>query len=120
VQPQKVVYHINGNDPKLLNAALGNVKNHLNGVGEDNITLAVVLHGDGVELLKLAVDDINLQGKVAGLRGQKVKFLVCGNTLKSRQIKLEDLFEVAETDVVPSGVVELATLQQQGYAYIKP
>ncbi len=114
------MYHINYKDPKLLNSALGNIKNHINGVGEDNITLVVVLHGDGVELLKLAMEDTNLQSKVLELRAQKVKFLICNNTLKSRTIKLEDLFEATEADVVPSGVVELARLQQQGYAYIKP
>jgi intracellular sulfur oxidation DsrE/DsrF family protein len=119
-QKHKVAYHINYNDPKLVNAALGNVKNHINAVGVDNLDLVVVLHGDGLDFLKKAKDDIELQSKVVGLREQKVKFAVCNNTLKARNIKLEDLFEVAEADIVPAGVVELAKLQEQGYAYIKP
>ncbi len=33
---------------------------------------------------------------------------------------LANLFNVDEKDIVPSGVAELAKLQQQGYMYIKP
>ena len=31
-----------------------------------------------------------------------------------------DLYYVEEADIVPSGVAQLAVLQSQGYAYIKP
>jgi len=31
-----------------------------------------------------------------------------------------DLHDVSKADVVPSGVAELAILQGQGFAYIKP
>ena len=43
------------------------------------------------------------------------------DTLKGRKINYKnDLFDVSEKDIVPSGVAELAKLQQQGYVYIKP
>ena len=32
----------------------------------------------------------------------------------------EDLYDFSEADIVPSGVAELAILQSQGFAYIKP
>ena len=31
-----------------------------------------------------------------------------------------DLFDVSKADIVPSGVAEVANLQQKGYVYIKP
>jgi intracellular sulfur oxidation DsrE/DsrF family protein len=38
-----------------------------------------------------------------------------------RKIDYEDeLFEVFDDMIVPSGVAELSHLQQQGYTYIKP
>jgi hypothetical protein len=41
--------------------------------------------------------------------------------LRGRKISYEnDLFEVFEEDIVPSGVAEVSYLQQQGYTYIKP
>ena len=118
---QKVVYHVNFNDPKTLKAALGNVQNHIAAVGKDNIEIKIVMHGDGVDLLKIANTDPDMQSKVINLKGQKVDFVVCNNTLVGRKINYKnDLFDVSERDIVPSGVAELARLQQQGYVYIKP
>ncbi len=40
---------------------------------------------------------------------------------KGRNISYKnDLFEVLEDNIVPSGVAELSHLQQMGYTYIKP
>lgn len=121
--PQKVVYHINGpagDDGKGYNSALGNIRNDIEAVGADNLDLRVVLHGDGVELMQLASDDFDMQSKIINLRGQGVRFLLCNNTLKARNIDPASLFEVAQQDVVPSGVAELGKLQMEGFAYIKP
>ena len=118
---QKVVYHINTNDEKQLSAAMGNIQNHINAVGKDNIDLKVVMHGNGVDLLKIANTNPDMQSKVTDLKSQGIAFQVCNNTLKDRKINYKnDLFDVSEKDIVPNGVAELAKLQQQGYVYIKP
>jgi hypothetical protein len=120
-EKQKVVYHINYNDEKLLNAALGNVKNHISAIGQDKIDVKVVVHGNGVDLLKIANTDLDMQQKVISLKKSGVAFEVCNNTLVGRKINFKnDLFDVSQADIVPAGVAELATLQQKGYAYIKP
>ncbi len=118
---QKVVYHINYNDEKQLNAAMGNVKNHINAIGKDKIDVKVVMHGNGLDLLKVANTDLNMQQKVIGLKKDGVAFQVCKNTLVNKKINYKnDLFDVSEKDIVPSGVAEVANLQQKGYVYIKP
>lgn len=121
---QKVVYHINGlggEEGKAYRAALNNVQNHINAVGKDKIEVKVVLHGNGVELLREAVANQKLQSDVTNLKTQNVQFLVCQNTLTTRKIDPDaDLFEVFDDDIVPSGVAELSYLQQQGYTYVKP
>lgn len=121
---QKVVYHINyngGDGGKDYKAALGNIQNHINAVGAKNLDLKVVLHGNGVYLLRDAVKNLQLQGTVSNLKRQNVAFAVCKNTLTGRKINAEkDLFEVFDDDIVPSGVAELARLQGMGYTYIKP
>ena len=120
-QKQKVVYHINYNDEKQLNAALGNVKNHISAIGKDKIDVRVVMHGNGVDLLKIANTDLNMQQKVIGLKKDGVAFQVCNNTLVNKKIDYKnDLFDVSKADIVPSGVAEVANLQQKGYVYIKP
>jgi intracellular sulfur oxidation DsrE/DsrF family protein len=130
---QKVVYHINYDNPKHQAGALRNIQNHINAVGAENLDLKVVLHGNGLALLlepealathpkfKHANADQNMTAKVANLKDQGVDFQVCNNTVKGRKVDYEtDLYDVSENDIVPSGVAELAKLQAEGYMYIKP
>jgi intracellular sulfur oxidation DsrE/DsrF family protein len=129
---QKVVYHVNYYNAKKQAGALRNIQNHINAVGAENLDLKVVLHGNGVSLLlypdslestkmKEANATDNLQAKISGLKDQGVTFQVCANTLKGRKVEHEDdLYDVEKADIVTSGVAQLAILQGQGYAYIKP
>ena len=129
---QKVVYHINYDNPKQQAGALRNIQNHINAVGAENLEIKVVMHGNGHSLLttpdalertKLNHANANddMQTRILGLKNQGVAFNVCANTLKGKNIDREnDLFDVSESDIVPSGVAELAHLQSQGYTYIKP
>ncbi len=121
---QKVVYHINyngGDDDKMYRGAMRNIQNHINAVGAENMDIKVVLHGNGLGLLMSAKENLTLQGAVANLKSQDVGFHVCANTLNGRKISYDDdLFDVFEEDIVPSGVAELSRLQQMGYTYIKP
>ena len=130
---QKVVYHVNGDNPKQQTGALRNIQNHINAVGAENLDIRVVMHGNGVSMVLLpealgkvkAFKNANstpqMQATVDGLKDQGVKFNVCANTLKGRGVSRTDqLYMVEEADIVPSGVAELGILQSQGYAYIKP
>jgi intracellular sulfur oxidation DsrE/DsrF family protein len=129
---QKVVYHINYDDPKAQAGALRNIQNHINAVGKENLELKVVLHGNGLALLlepgskdktklKHANATDEMTAKIAGLKQQGVAFNICANTLKGKKVNYEqDLYDVSKGDIVPSGVAELAKLQAQGYTYIKP
>ncbi|MBI3575632.1 MAG: DsrE family protein [Gammaproteobacteria bacterium] len=118
---QKVVYHINTDDPKVLKAAMNNVQNHINAVGKENIDLRVVMHGDGLALLQKAKDDQDTKSKVDNLKLQGIAFNVCANTLKGKKLNYKsDLYDVSEKDIVPSGVAEIAHLQKLGFTYVKP
>ena len=129
---QKVVYHINYDDPKTQAGALRNIQNHINAVGAENLDLKVVMHGKGLTLLltpdaaantklKMGNATDEIQAKISGLKDQGVGFQVCSNTLKGKKIDHEaDLYDVDSADIVPSGVAELARLQAMGYTYIKP
>jgi intracellular sulfur oxidation DsrE/DsrF family protein len=129
---QKVVYHINYDDPKAQAGALRNIQNHINAVGKENLDLKVVMHGKGLSLLltpdqlentklKLGNATDEMQAKISGLKDQGVGFEVCANTLKGKKVNYEDdLYDVEKADIVPSGVAEVAKLQSMGYSYIKP
>lgn len=129
---QKVVYHINYDNPKQQAGALRNIQNHINAVGAENLQMKVVLHGNGLSMLvypdslkntklKNANATDQMQAKIDGLKDQGVGFNVCANTLKGKKISLEDdVYNVDQGAVVPSGVAHLSYLQAQGYTYIKP
>jgi intracellular sulfur oxidation DsrE/DsrF family protein len=128
---QKVVYHMNVDDAQTQTATLGNIQNHINAVGSENIEVKVVMHGDGVSLvmepealkgtkMKAANATPEMQAKLSGLKQQGVKFEICANTLKGRNVPMDALYDADEADIVPSGVAELSRLQQMGYTYIKP
>jgi len=130
---QKVVYHINYDNPKQQAGALRNIQNHINAVGAENLELKVVLHGNGLALLlepdslakvpkfKNANATEDMTAKISGLKDQGVNFNVCANTLNGRKVDyLTDLYDVNDSDIVPSGVAEVAKLQAMGYSYIKP
>ena len=100
-------------------------------MGAENIDLRVVMHGDGVSLvlepdalegtkMKAANATDVVQAKISGLKDQGVKFEVCANTLKGRNVPIDALYDVSEEDIVPSGVAEISRLEQLGYTYIKP
>lgn len=121
---QKAVYHMNyagGIDGSGYRPALNNMQNHLDAVGDANLDLRVVMHGDGLGLLASADKDQGLQAIISGLKERGVEFLVCKNTLDGRNIDPEeDLFDVWPEDIVQAGVAEVARLQGEGFVYIKP
>ncbi len=130
-EKQKVVYQLNKYGPQKQTAVLRNVQNHINAVGAENIELAIVMHGDGLSLLlypdalsetkmKEANADDQMQARIAGLKQQGVVFQVCANTIKGRDVDVDDLYDIDDADIVPSGVAEIAKLQAEGYSYLRP
>lgn len=116
----RVIYHVNQGEPTLHVAALRNIQNHINAVGAENLDIKVVMHGPGLNLLAGAKENADLQAAVDSLKLQGVEFQVCRNTMVSRQMQLDALYDAKESDIVDSGVAQLSILQRQGYTYIKP
>lgn len=114
----KVVYHVSDTESQAL-GALRNVRNHLD--TDPTAKIIVVTHAQGVDFLMEGTKDKNgspYAGPVSALKSRGVSFEVCEITLKTRGLKKEQFLQ--EADFTPSGVVRLAKLQGQGYAYIRP
>ncbi len=113
-----VVYHIDNASTQALKG-LRNIRNHIE--TDPTAKITVVTHAFGVDFLMEGMKDRNessFAATVAALTARGVKFEVCEITLKNRNLKKEQFIQ--EADFTPSGVVRLAKLQKQGYAYIKP
>jgi intracellular sulfur oxidation DsrE/DsrF family protein len=114
----KVVYHLNDLDK--VSFVLGNIQNHLDGVGgPDHVTIALVVHGPALRAFHITQANPDLTQRVGKLGKAGVRFAACGNTMKSQKVTLGDLlpgFVAADR----GGVVRIAELQAQGYLYLRP
>jgi intracellular sulfur oxidation DsrE/DsrF family protein len=121
---QKIIYHISesGEDRAGKQAGwLGSMQNHFAALKPGDLDMAVVMNGDGINLLIKAKSDPDLRSRIDKLKQQGARFLVCRNTLVSRGIDpATDLYDVKTGDLVAAGVAEIAMLESQGYGYLRP
>ena len=114
----KVVYHFDNAVAQGLKG-LRNVRNHID--TDPTAKITVVTHAEGVDMLMegaKAANGTEYAPLVSALKSRGVTFEICEITLKNRGLKKEQFIQ--EADFTPSGVVRIAKLQLQGYAYIKP
>ena len=122
-QPRKhrVVYHLTEPGVEKARAVLGNIVNHVNGVGGwDHVeALELVVHGQALKSFVTKDMDPALRGALDRLQTQGLALGACGNTMKGMNLTLEQLPE--GTKPLPQGgVVRVMELQEAGYVYIRP
>ena len=114
----KVVYHFDNAAAQGLKG-LRNVRNHID--TDPTARITVVTHAEGVDMLMegaKAANGTEYAPLVSALKSRGVTFEICEITLKNRGLNKDQFIQ--EADFTPSGVVRIAKLQLQGYAYIKP
>jgi uncharacterized protein len=113
---QKVAYHLSDLDK--VNFVLGNIKNHYDGTG-GNVDIALVVHGPALAAFKSKGISAAISGRFAGLVHEGLDPHACANTMQGMDIALADLLEGFHA-ADKGGVVKLAELQREGYAYLRP
>jgi uncharacterized protein len=114
----KVIYHLNDLDK--VSFVLGNIQNHLDGVGgPDHVTIALVVHGQALRAFHSASANPDLSKRVGQFSKAGLELAACGNTMKSQNVALKDLLPGFIADE-RGGVVRIAELQSQGYLYLRP
>ena len=130
----KVVYHADFADPRRFSAMLTSIHNmvtyYQNNLVEYDVRIVFVAHG-----IRFVTDDKlnktpfqedaalaerreNLKGRLSALRDvQNVKLELCDITRSGINLPADKLYKGVET--VDSGVVRIAELQRDGFAYIK-
>ncbi|MBI5380037.1 MAG: DsrE family protein [Nitrospirae bacterium] len=117
---QKVVYHFNQGDLRVWKAGLMNISNHLESAGPERARIVAVLHGPSLDIVNKGKSQPEVLRLIEELKARGVLFRICHNTVNQRKIDWErDLYDCKPGDLVPSGVAEIARLQQLGYAYIR-
>ncbi len=119
----KVAIHVDENDPARMNMALNNVANvrkYYDSVGE-SVEIELVAYGPGLHMLRADTSPVKDRIAVMSLEIDNLTFSACGNTHSAMSKKAgKDVVLLDEANMVPSGVVQLVTLQEQGYSYIRP
>src|ERR1044072_4987017 len=114
----KVAYHLS--DAEQASFVIGNIQNHFDGVGgPEFVTIALVVHGPALKAFHAPSASSELRQKLSKLAKAGLALEACGNTMKSQNVTLKDLLP-GFVAVEQGGVVRLAELQAQGYAYLKP
>lgn len=111
----RVVFHHSNDDPDLHEEVAANIGNLLDDDTVDLDTVALVANGDGLDFL---LDDSPQRDRIVELQQRGVQFKQCSNTLDGSDATEDDLVDGVE--LVSSGVGELARLQADGWAYLRP
>ena len=118
-----IAVHVDQNDPQVINMALNNVNNLTKYYASqgDTAIVEVVAYGPGLAMFVKDKSPVADRISAMALEHTNVSFAACGNTHKAMIAKAgHDVPLMEEARVVPSGVVRLVELQEQGYAYIRP
>lgn len=120
---EKVILHVDQNDPKVMELALNNVNNLVSYYKQNGQTvqIEVVTYGPGLNMLRQDTSPVKDRIASIALENQNVQFIACGNTLEN-MTKKEGTKPplVSEAKLVPAGIVRIIELERQGYVYIKP
>lgn len=119
----KVAFQINDNDPKRMNLVLNNMANvqkYYESKGE-TVEIELVAYGPGLHMLRADTSPVKDRIASMSLASDEVTFSACANTHRNMSKKAGgDIQLLDESQMVPSGVIQIISLQEQGYSYIKP
>jgi intracellular sulfur oxidation DsrE/DsrF family protein len=121
----RVSIQVDQNDPQVMNLALNNATNvieYYRGKNED-VEVDIVTYGPGLHMLR---DDTSpVKDRIKRLKELafpgKIQFSACNNTKQGME-KAEGkaVSIISDATLVPSGVVRLMELQEQGWSYVRP
>jgi len=115
----RVVYQLNQADPEYIEHILNSI-GALIGKYEDNVAISVVVFGPGIHLLarqpRRPVPETLRQRARSQARDYGVRYVACGNTMKTLGWSAADMEPFARVEEV--GAAVLMELQAQGWAYI--
>ncbi|MGD9863328.1 MAG: DsrE family protein [Pseudodonghicola sp.] len=122
-ETHRIAVHVDQSDPQVMNMALNNVANlakYYQDKGDDMV-VEVVAYGPGLDMYVAGKSPVADRIAAMSMELHNISFSACGNTVRAMSAKAgHDIALLEEAHVVPSGVVRLVELQQEGYAYIRP
>ncbi len=119
----RLVLQVNTNEPAVMNLALNNavnVEQHYKGIGEQ-VQIEIVTFGPGLNMLRDDTSPVKERIKSLAATSPSISFSACDNTRANMsRIEQKEIPLVSQATVVPSGVVRVMELQEQGWSYVRP
>jgi intracellular sulfur oxidation DsrE/DsrF family protein len=121
----RVSIQVDQNDPQVMNLALNNATNVIEyyRAKNEDVDVDIVTYGPGLHMLR---DDTSpVKDRIKRLKELafpgKIQFSACNNTKQGME-KAEGhaISVLSDATIVPSGVVRLMELQEQGWSYVRP
>ncbi len=113
-EQRKILFSINSADDARIHALLSTANNVTKFYGIENVHMRIVAYAGGMKMLEKKHKEIAL--RVKALMLGDVEFVACGNTMKTKKIKEEDLIE--DSIIVTAGVAELVERSIDGWTHI--
>jgi uncharacterized protein len=124
-KPHRVAIHVDQNDPEVMNLALNNAKNvieYYRDKGED-VDVEIVAYGPGLHMLRADTSPVKdrIKQMSEASTPSKIAFSACNNTKKGMEKREGHAITIIpQATIVPSGVVRIVQLQEQGWSYVRP
>jgi uncharacterized protein len=116
----RILYQLDDAGVDKAKFVLGNIRNHVNGVGWQNIeAIELVVFGPALKSFVVKTMDPDLKYLLESLQTQGLVFGACGNTMKNFSITLQELPD-GSRPLPQGGVVRIMELEDAGYRYIRP
>jgi uncharacterized protein len=124
-KPHRIAIQVDQNDPQVMNLALNNATNVIEyyRARNEDVDVDIVTYGPGLHMLR--ADTSPVQNRIKRLKDMafpgKIQFSACNNTKQGME-KTEGhaISILPDATIVPSGVVRLMELQEQGWSYVRP
>jgi intracellular sulfur oxidation DsrE/DsrF family protein len=119
----RLVLHVAQNDAETMNAALNNATNAAKFYADagSQAQIEIVANGPGFHMFR--ADTSPVKGRLMAMHAHlpNVVFSACNKTKEAMEAaESKEIAIVAEARLVPSGVVRLMELQDQGWSYVRP
>lgn len=119
-QKHRILYQLNDGGVDKAKFVLGNIRNHVNGVGWQHIeAVELVVFGPALKTFVVKTMDADVKHLLESLQTQGLVFGACGNTMKNFNISLAELPDGSKP-LPQGGVVRIMELEDAGYRYIRP
>lgn len=115
-EPRQIIFSIKSNRDEDINHVLSSANNVLKFYGPEKVNMRIIAYYNGIEAVLKKNKDISI--RVKALMLLDVEFYACGNTMRTKNIKEEELIE--DTEIVTAGIVEIVERVKEGWINVVP